>query len=72
MTARMEATATSPVTPGDTIVMAGTSHTVTSIARRNGFGWPIADCGDGWSITLAPDGTLTVPTPDDRHRLVRR
>jgi hypothetical protein len=48
---------------GDTIVHAGTPHVVASVDRRNGFGWPIADCAGGWGIALSPDGRLEIPSP---------
>ena len=55
-----------PVQVGDTIMHAGKPHVVVSLDRRSGFGWPIADCADGWGIALQPDGRLEIPSPDPR------
>lgn len=51
---------------GDVIVFSGTPHLVDSIEERTAFDCPIARSADGWGISLDPDGTLNIPSPNER------
>jgi hypothetical protein len=45
--------------PGDVIVYNGLSHTITLVAYRDGWAWPVAADGTGWAIAL-DDGLVDV------------
>lgn len=55
-----------PVRPGDVVVFSGTPHLVASTDQRTKDGNPIAKAADGWGIALHADGTLRMPSSNER------
>lgn len=55
-----------PVRPGDIVMFSGHPHLIASTDKRTKAGDPVAKAADGWGITLRPDCTLRIPSPNER------